>query len=211
MKHLLLVAFFAVLSIFPFSADAQLRKPNAVDPSELASVIHLDPGLQIVDGYEYPCEDDDNCARIIDTETGQEIRMFQPYQPPIFPAGPVVVSSDLMVNSGQTDTGFVIFFHHLSNGTKIIAYAEPNSPDVEGFHHLGFVDRTLLVYLSYDQPGTVTRRNVIIRIAGDWEGLGIHLPKETQSADLDGNGEVDLTDLLLFRQQWRTATQKTTK
>jgi hypothetical protein len=42
----------------------------------------------------------------------------------------------------------------------------------------------------------------VVRITGDWKGLGLDIPDGRPSADLNQDGKVDAKDLFLFQRQW---------
>jgi len=151
-------------------------------------VLEIADGLYILDAYEY------DQYYLYDKKTGDRLSWS-------FPGGDRTITKDIFVGLAGTD----LFLHEIGGDTQIIARADGGSEvgQVSTFRYVGLLSETLIIELMYYiSRGPDVRRKVLVRISGDWESLGVDLPDETPSADLNKDGKVDSTDLLILQAQW---------
>ena len=209
MKHrpLILSLLIVLIDGTAYAADNAVA---SVDIAEVSERIELTDGLYIVDATEYPTD----TRLVIDSSTGEWITLAQPFSDPThFGTQLIDVDTFLGYNVNEFPVGSTkwhrVFLYSMKKGATHlirtpIATSERLPSEASQMHPVGFYGRSLVIYLHYyTQPSpSPDNKTVLVTISGDWESLGVDLPDETPSADLNRDGKVDSTDLLILQSQW---------
>ena len=208
-RRLLTLSLLIVLTVGTvYAADNAVA---AVDIAEVSERIELADGFYIVDATEQPL----NRAFVIDSSTGEMVWFLQPFSDPSYFGTQLIdVDTFLGYTLSEFPVGSNIKWHrvyiysmkkgatHLIRTPKTTGEHLPN--EASQMHPVGFYGRSLVIYLNYyTQPSpSPDYKTILVTITGDWESLGVDLPDETPSADLNRDGKVDSTDLLILQSQW---------
>ena len=194
-RNLLTLSLLIVLAVgTAYAADNAVA---AVDIAEVSEVLKLVDGLYVVGAVE--------CPHTVVSTAGETIILNEE----VGTWGVhnhIVVDENTIMLQGQTGNDRVVALYPRNGKASVIirAHKESEAKTVGHLDVIGMIGKTLVLYMEFDAgyPAFPYHHGALVRISGDWESLGVDLPDETPSADLNRDGKVDSTDLLLLQAQW---------